>query len=296
MYIYMKYTNETFIKAAKLLHGLNYDYSLVNYAGRNSKINIICSIHGKFNIKASRHLFGKPCPKCPELVKYKIYHFPENKICKLCNILLVSKWFIKQDNRLSTYCINCTKIMRKRYNLDKNKIKLSSKSQRNKYYIFIKKLKNTPCFDCNLSYDSFIMEFDHRDPKDKLFAISARKIINQDILLKEIEKCDIVCANCHRKRTFNNLPKLNPLGDRHVINRISKKDFINKFKDTPCADCNIKYLPYQMDFDHLNPNIKLFSIANGIGKSYDSIKTEIDKCELVCANCHKLRTHNRKQK
>lgn len=47
------------------------------------------------------------------------------------------------------------------------------------------------------------MEFDHRDPTTKLFsvtvAVSASKR-SKGAILREIEKCDLVCANCHRLR------------------------------------------------------------------------------------------------
>ncbi len=48
------------------------------------------------------------------------------------------------------------------------------------------------------------MEFDHRDPETKLFALtSSRAMLKpREELLAEIAKCDIVCANCHRARTY----------------------------------------------------------------------------------------------
>lgn len=53
----------TFIEKAKLVHGDKYDYSLVNYIGNKYKIEIICSIHGKFSQLPQNHLrWG--CLKC----------------------------------------------------------------------------------------------------------------------------------------------------------------------------------------------------------------------------------------
>lgn len=65
--------------------------------------------------------------------------------------------------------------------------------------------KNAPCADCGRSYPPYVMDFDHRDASQKSFTIgSARDVIaSAASLLKEIAKCDLVCANCHRERTHN---------------------------------------------------------------------------------------------
>ena len=48
------------------------------------------------------------------------------------------------------------------------------------------------------------MDFDHRSPEDKKFHISDIVFYNkQEEMLEEIAKCDLVCANCHRIRTFS---------------------------------------------------------------------------------------------
>lgn len=62
------------------------------------------------------------------------------------------------------------------------------------------------CMDCSEN-DPVVLEFDHRDPATKLFAIGdARRLgWSLDKLMREIEKCDVVCANCHRRRTYKQL-------------------------------------------------------------------------------------------
>jgi hypothetical protein len=69
------------------------------------------------------------------------------------------------------------------------------------------------------------------------------------------------------------------------------KQFLISIKDTPCLDCGIKYPHYVMDFDHIEQ--KLFSIGDVKNRSFNKIKEEIKKCELVCSNCHRIRTWNR---
>lgn len=65
----------------------------------------------------------------------------------------------------------------------------------------IRALKNQPCADCDITYPHYVMDFDHRDPKDKTANVAALKSRSPDAILFEISKCDLVCANCHRIRT-----------------------------------------------------------------------------------------------
>jgi hypothetical protein len=63
-------------------------------------------------------------------------------------------------------------------------------------------LKNVPCRDCGVRYPPFVMHFDHRPGEKKLGDISRLYRIPWSVLLEEIAKCDVVCANCHATRTW----------------------------------------------------------------------------------------------
>jgi hypothetical protein len=57
-----------------------------------------------------------------------------------------------------------------------------------------------------------------------------------------------------------------------------------------CADCGISYPHYVMDFDHVR-GTKSSNIHELVKYStLEKLKEEIDKCDLVCANCHRHRT------
>jgi len=61
-------------------------------------------------------------------------------------------------------------------------------------------LRTHPCVDCGET-DPIYLEFDHRIPADKTTNISrAIRSMGMERLMKEIEKCDIRCANDHKKR------------------------------------------------------------------------------------------------
>lgn len=64
-------------------------------------------------------------------------------------------------------------------------------------------LADKKCADCGEA-DPIVLEFDHQDPKHKFKQIS--RILSGhyswNSVLKEIQKCDIRCANCHRRKTY----------------------------------------------------------------------------------------------
>jgi hypothetical protein len=77
--------------------------------------------------------------------------------------------------------------------------------------------------------------------------------------------------------------------------RYAKADFIDSLKNVPCADCGIKYPPYVMDFDHLPEFQKVDNIPRLVNKRVNkqALLDEIAKCEVVCSNCHRIRTMTR---
>lgn len=75
-------------------------------------------------------------------------------------------------------------------------------------------------------------------------------------------------------------------------NRAKKRAFINQLKDNPCVDCGGRFHPEAMHFDHLRD--KKRGIADLTTCSVSRILDEVQKCELVCANCHAVRTYNRR--
>jgi hypothetical protein len=63
------------------------------------------------------------------------------------------------------------------------------------------KLKEGSCADCGNKYPYYVMDFDHKD-EEKARGIAQMVIHNKwSNVIKEVAKCDVVCANCHRIRT-----------------------------------------------------------------------------------------------
>jgi len=132
------------------------------------------------------------------------------KLCSMCKEYKELLEFNKNSSRKDGYQTMCrccwkTYYKEKYYNNGKEKNRLILKNKEYKEILknIVREKKNIPCMDCGVSYPHYVMDFDHRDSLQKVDSIAnmvskSRKI--EDIKI-EIEKCDVVCANCHRIRT-----------------------------------------------------------------------------------------------
>ena len=64
-------------------------------------------------------------------------------------------------------------------------------------------------------------------------------------------------------------------------------------KARPCADCLAVYPSHVMQFDHVRGE-KVGDVGGMTSVPVGALLAEIDKCEVVCANCHADRTHRRR--
>jgi len=88
------------------------------------------------------------------------------------------------------------------------------------------------------------------------------------------------CRNCAREKV--------------IARRFLNRSLIQDFCSHPCLDCKQSFPTYVMQFDHLPQYEKLFCIAVGHDYGTEKLMKEIDKCEVVCANCHAERTWQRR--
>ncbi len=131
--------------------------------------------------------------------------------CNKCSESKCEEFFHIKNKKLSNTCKSCHNLyMRAYYSKNKSKHKGLVRSSKRKYIKTVDNLifkeKDKPCMDCGIKYHPFVMDFNHRDPSSKAYLISAMGNRGSSLLKikEEIDKCDLVCANCHRMRTLNN--------------------------------------------------------------------------------------------
>jgi len=81
--------------------------------------------------------------------------------------------------------------------------KLSIAKQKSYLAQYIRDLKNsTACMDCKLIYPYYVMDFDHVRGQKQANVMELIKTLSKKKIDEEIAKCEIVCSNCHRIRTY----------------------------------------------------------------------------------------------
>jgi len=110
----------------------------------------------------------------------------------------------KKDVKRHTVCKACCKSYANKY-YKKNKQSYLNRNKIRRTYVkklIIIYLLEHPCCDCG-EKDPACLDFDHRErsKKEGLITRMATDGIKWDRIKKEIEKCDVRCASCHRKKT-----------------------------------------------------------------------------------------------
>ncbi len=156
-------------------------------------------------------------------------------------------------------------------------------------------LHASACTDCGESHPA-VLEFDHVDRK--CFGISAAVAGGVDIdrLEQELARCEIVCANCHRRRTIDRGDhwRSRPASEEQRGPRTRQRAAVRAWlADNSCLDCAENDLRV-LEFDHVRGD-KLASVAQLVVReaSLERLADEIAKCDVVCANCHRRRTAQR---
>tara|TARA_Y100000310_G_scaffold109018_1_gene107387 strand:- start:3507 stop:3959 length:453 start_codon:yes stop_codon:yes gene_type:complete len=132
----------------------------------------------------------------------------EKQTCVKCIIEKELKDFPfkhKKKNKRAKTCLECQRIYAKMH-YTKNKAYYLAKGKKSKIKYQIKNkeiiwehLLANPCLDCGET-DPVVLEFDHREKKIGNISVMMHST-TPNILLKEIKKCDVRCANCHRRKT-----------------------------------------------------------------------------------------------
>ena len=141
--------------------------------------------------------------------------------------------------------------------------------------------------------------------------LAAGRVVRIFHVLDVAEDGTAVCPHCHERKHLSRF-KVQPRG-KHGRSSIchaclyqrwqrpkamERYEWINTYKlERGCADCGYADHPHALDFDHLPGTEKLYSIGSGWAGSapWDKVLAEIEKCEVVCANCHRIRTHERRR-
>ena len=168
---------------------------------------------------------------------------------------------------------------------EKNRIRLIK--YRDKTHSYVNNIKLNMTCDCGEN-TNYCLDFHHTDPKTKTDTVSRMTQDCKSIMLidKEIEKCIVLCGNCHAKE---HRPADIETGENwNGFNKArteKRKWFIDylKNKQCKCGESDSRCL----EFHHIED--KRFTVGYLItsGHSLDFLKEEISRCVILCVNCHR---------
>ena len=125
--------------------------------------------------------------------------------CARCRqVKPLSDFARKRANDYQPYCRPCqSEYKKEHYHKNKGSYFASVRRRTIQLQTELRNAKDKPCADCGIKYPYYVMDFDHRDGVEKRGAMSRfLKRHSRQALLEEIAKCDVVCSNCHRERTY----------------------------------------------------------------------------------------------
>jgi hypothetical protein len=166
-----------------------------------------------------------------------------------------------------------------------------NKLENTKVLRYAKKIKSInylggKCITCG-EKNLFKLTFHHRNPQEKEFSYSTYREYRWSKLKEELDKCDILCQNCHRELHYDIILK-------HEPDRRKDKSIYLEYSGGKCIKCGYNKCLAAIGFHHRNPEEKEFWIGglsermNSVSDLRDIIKNEIDKCDVLCQNCHTL--------
>lgn len=137
----------------------------------------------------------KICKKCGKKRRTSSFYWANEKLgyrrrdCKWCSLKRVSTWWKKTtpEQRKKHYKAS---VATDAFRIERNVRWLASY------------LKEHPCNKCGAT-NILALEFHHREPKDKKYRVSELVSTGKSLerIFKEVDKCDVLCSNCHRIET-----------------------------------------------------------------------------------------------
>lgn len=137
---------------------------------------------------------------------------PDYKVCTRCQIskpVVEFNFRNRAKNLRHIYCRDCGKeFMRNHYQQNRQQYIERSMRANARRRDFMRETKARPCADCGVQYPYYVMDFDHREGVEKSFEMNRVSYVSLGARKREIEKCDVVCANCYRERTCQRIMRL----------------------------------------------------------------------------------------
>jgi hypothetical protein len=219
----------------------------------------------------------------------------ETAPCGRCSQTLpLANFHVSRRGRQS-WCKACrAEYMRERGELHRRQTRAARDRRRAAAREFVLEvLGEGSCADCGLS-DPLVLEFDHLGDKTANVATLVHEGYRLSRVKLEVERCELVCVNCHRRRTAvrSRSWTVNPAWAEPIDRPLRRRNLLfvrEQLSAASCVDCGESELVV-LEFDHVGPK-RASVVAMALDEySIGSLEREIAECQVRCANCHRRRT------
>jgi hypothetical protein len=94
---------------------------------------------------------------------------------------------------------------RRWYRANRDRVFQKKNEKKARLRALVQQAKERPCADCGVEYPYFVMDFDHVEGEKAMIVSDLVNFGSTSRLLTELAKCEVVCSNCHRFRTWRRL-------------------------------------------------------------------------------------------
>lgn len=128
------------------------------------------------------------------------------RLCTMCGLWKARTEFHNSRTGQFSYCADCRRAYDRRYYMQRGR---AARTQRKRAHrdaarAWMDSLKAMPCTDCGQVFPAWVMHWDHLPGYEKLDCIGSMVgSQRRTLVLDELKKCELVCANCHVVRTIN---------------------------------------------------------------------------------------------
>ncbi len=222
---------------------------------------------------------------------------PRHKACGKCREELSLSRFNRAGAGHQHWCRECFRVyFRDRGDLHRHQ---SERAKRARLAparaVVLERFEEGACVDCGED-EIAVLEFDHIGRKRGHISRMLREGASVDALRAEIDRCEVVCVCCHRRRTARRAawPRLTGRAPNHwsKARRLKFAHVLEVLAFGGCVDCGERD-PVVLDFDHVTDKTDTVARLLTTQASWVRLKIEIAACEVRCANCHRLATHAR---
>lgn len=207
--------------------------------------------------------------------------------CGRCGHTLPEELFARMGDARQWWCRRCFSGYH-RANKDRATSRHEERLSAGRAYV-LNYLRSTPCTDCGID-DPVVLEFDHVGVKREGVSGLVLRATPIARIRQELALCDVVCVNCHRRRTLARVKDRPTAGNSRRALRIRNLAYLRQVAaQRGCIDCGVRD-PSVLDFDHVAEKSAGLSRLARSECSLARLDEEIARCVIRCANCHRRRT------